>query len=451
MSDDFPHLGFDPCPGDVSAAERVAETMRQITTASSLTHGTLLSINTDSGVWVGRAADAFSDAFSEVPPYLERAVNALDTASRALSTWVTQLDTLQSRARALEEEAASAAASVSAAQASVDALPTDTSDMTDEERERHDEEAETERGRLDRANAALADIRERARTLNLEYTSHADDTARQLRNAADAAPPEPGLWDSVVGAFEGIGDFFVEVGRALTDPDTLKAIGDFFSNVAMVLGVVCLIVMCFTPLGPLAWIALGASALALGFHVAAKIGGADVGWDTIICDAIGVAGGALGIYAGRVVNAGRATVAAGQGMRASGWGRFFSLGSLRQAVTPWNWSILGGAGRVWGIGEYFRGVGMTMRGYQVIAAGQAMNWGGAVAGNAAAGTDLYRNWSVPFVGPINDFIEARERDNARAAAASQPAPPTVNATERLTAASGAFVNGLSQSDLGTAA
>ncbi|KAB8166365.1 hypothetical protein FH609_023705 [Streptomyces sp. 3MP-14] len=451
MSDGFPHLGFDPCPGDVSAAERVAETLRQITTASSLTHGTLLSINTDSGVWVGRAADAFSDAFSEVPPYLERAVNALDTASRALSTWVTQLDTLQARARALEEEAAGAAASVSAAQAGVDALPTDTSDLTDEERERHDQEAETERGRLDRANAALADIRERARTLNLEYTSHADDTARQLRNAADAAPPEPGLWDSVVGAFEGIGDFFVEVGRALSDPDSLKAIGDFFSNVATALGVVCLIVACFTPLGPLAWIALGASALAFGFHVAAKIGGADVGWDTIICDAIGVAGGALGIVGGRMIDAGRLTVAAGQGMRASGWGRFFSLGSLRHAVTPWNWSMLGGAGRFWGIAEYFRGVGLTMRGYHLIFTGRLISWGSSGAGNAAAATDLYRNWSVPFVGPIQDLIEARKRDNARAAAQDQPALPTVDATERLTAARGGFLNGLNQSDLGTAA
>ncbi len=112
MSDSYPNLGFDPCPGDLGAAESVAQTMREVATLSSGTHTAMTAINTSSGIWVGRAADAFSEAFDEVPPYLQRAVNAIDAAARALQHWVYDLDRFQQTARRLEEEAAAAQAAV---------------------------------------------------------------------------------------------------------------------------------------------------------------------------------------------------------------------------------------------------------------------------------------------------------------------------------------------------
>ncbi|MDT0309615.1 hypothetical protein RM780_22025 [Streptomyces sp. DSM 44917] len=448
MNDTYPHLGFDPCPGDVSEAGRIAGVMRDVTSQSSGTHAALLAINTDGGSWVGRAADAFGDAFSEVPPHLERAVNALDAASRALQSWVTELETFQSRARSLEEEAAQAQSAVNAAQTALDGMPPDTEGMTDEERTAHEDEAEQGQSRLTTANADLASIRTRAETLNGEFVSAAEDTARRLERAGDAAPPEPGLWDRVAGALESIGDFLADLGEFLLDPAVWRALGDLFSNIAMVLGTICLIIMIFSnPAGWLVGAAFAASALALGFHAAARLGGEDVGWDTLLCDSLGVVGGALGLAAGRVVQAGRTAVNAGRALRISGSGRLFSMDSLRHAVSPSNWSLFGGAGRVWGIGEYFRGVGQTMRGWQLIGLGQGMNWGGSVGGNTAAFTDLFRNFSTPFLAPIDTLGDLwPDEDGSTSSAAA-----AVNPSERLTAAGDAFISELDRSDVVTAA
>ncbi|TDC73420.1 putative T7SS-secreted protein [Streptomyces hainanensis] len=429
---EYPHLGFDPCPGDVTIADALAGTMREVTARSSSTHTTLTSINTTDGIWVGRAADAFGDAFSEVPPQLDRAVTAMDVAARALSGWAGELAGFQARARALEEEAASAQAAADAARVAVDGMPTDTAGMTDDERGRHEDDAERAGNRLSTANAGLAAIRSRAEGLNAEFVSAADDTARQLRRAGESAPPEPDLLDRIGSALEDIGDFLADVIEFLADPAVWRAIGDLFSNIAMVLGTLCMIIMLFSnPAGWLVMAALVASTLALGFHVAAKAGGEDIGWDTIVCDAVGVLGGALGVGAGRVVAAGRAGVAAGQGMRAAGFA---------QAV--------GGPGRLAGLGQWFRGVGVTMRGWSLVGVGNGLNWTGTVGGNGAAYTDLGRNFSVPFLAPfstLGDLWSQHSGDGGQANAA-RFSPP-----QRLTAASDAFANGLEQDGLVTAA
>ncbi|RMI42776.1 WXG100 family type VII secretion target [Streptomyces triticirhizae] len=383
MSDSYPNLGFDPCPGDLPAAEAVAATMRDVATLSSNTHTAMTAINTSSGIWVGRAADAFSEAFDEVPPYLQRAVNALDVAARALEWWVNDLDRFKSVARQLEEEAASARAQVDSAQAAVDALPSDTSDMDDDELSEHEDTERARDSALNSANAALNEVIQRARQLHEEYLASAEDTSRALSRAADDAPPEPGLFDKIADVVSDIVDFMM-------DPNTWKLIGDIFADIAMVVGVICLavaVIGLFVASGGTAalilgaigtiggYIGLGAGVAGLLFHGMAMAGGAEgVTWETIGFDLITVATGGLGVLGAGIAGAARGAT----GIAGLGSGMF---------------SGIRGAGGAWTL------------------VGEGMGWAGNVLGNLGSAESQRRRMEddgatfgdVPILGPFRDL------------------------------------------------
>ncbi|GAA3877230.1 WXG100 family type VII secretion target [Streptomyces sedi] len=379
MSDAYPNLGFDPCPGDLAAAESVAQTIHDVASLSSSTHTTLTAINTSSGIWVGRAADAFSETFDEVPPYLQRAVNALDAAARALQHWVHDLDRFQQTARHLEEEAATAQQQVASAQSAVDSLPSDTSEMDDDELSEHEDDERARGNALNNANAALNEVIRRAEQLHRDYQEAAEDTSRALSAAADDAPPEPGLFESIGNAVADIVDF-------LTDPNTWKLIGDIFADIAAVVGVICLavaVIGLFVASGGTAalilgaigtiggYIGLGAGAAGLLFHGMAMAGGAEgVTWETIGFDLITVATGGLGVLGSGIAGAARAT------------------------------------GPVAGI---FSGFGGAGRGWSLV--GSGMDWAGNILGNAGSAESQRRRMNddgttfsdIPIIGPIADL------------------------------------------------
>lgn len=385
MSDSYPNLGFDPCPGDLAAAESVARTMRDVASLSSGTHTAMTAINTSSGIWVGRAADAFSEAFDEVPPYLQRAVNALDAAARALEWWVNDLDRFRTTARQLEEEAASAQQRLDSAQSAVDALPSDTSEMDDDERSEHEDTQRARDSALNAAGAALNEVIQRARQLNEEYLAAAEETARALGRAADDAPPEPGLFDR-------IGDVVSDIVEFMMDPNTWKLIGDIFADIAMVVGVICLavaVIGIFVASGGTAalilgaigtiggYVGLGAGAAALLFHGMAMAGGAEgVTWETIGFDLITVATGGLGVIGGGITAAIKGTT----GLAGLGAGMF---------------SAFRGAGTGWAL------------------VGQGIGWVGNVGGNVASFASQWQRMEddgttfsdIPLLGPFRDLLD----------------------------------------------
>ncbi|MFC7513122.1 hypothetical protein ACFQV4_35880 [Streptomyces thermocarboxydus] len=183
---------------------------------------------------------------------------------------------------------------MSAAKGALDGLPDDTSGMSDEEKEKHDKSAKDKRRAYETADGELEAVRSRARTLHSEYVTAADTTARALKDAADDAPPEPGWFDDLV---DGLTEFLSDAWDTITDPDFWKLVGDLLADIAMVIGVVCLVAMLLgTGVGALGLIGFLVGLGALAAHGAAMAGGAEgVTWETLAWDALGVVAGGVGL------------------------------------------------------------------------------------------------------------------------------------------------------------
>lgn len=188
-SEKYPNLGFDPTPGDLEAVRDLVKAVGRVTSGSDTAQTELSKMGTADGIWAGKAATAFQDTYSPVPPYLKKALGSLDTAHRALSSWETQLDGFQSRARKLEEEAAEAARKVNSAQNAVDLLPTSTAGLSDDDEKKHEKESKAKKKSLETATGELSAIRSRAHTLQGEHGQAAADITRRVKGAADDAPP----------------------------------------------------------------------------------------------------------------------------------------------------------------------------------------------------------------------------------------------------------------------
>ncbi|MFF3406646.1 putative T7SS-secreted protein [Streptomyces sp. NPDC002742] len=447
-SDIYPNLGFDPAPGDLESVRDLAKAVGRVTQGSSTAQTELHKMGTSDGVWAGKSADAFKDTFSEVPPYLKKALDSLDTAQRALASWETQLDGFQARARRLEQEAAEAARRVNSAQTSVDELPSSTSGMSDKEKEKHEKDAKSKKESLDSANSELSAIRSRAHSLHTEHEQAATAIARQVKGAADDAPPEPGWFDEALNA---VGDLLEDAWDTITDPNFWKMIGDILADVAMVVGVLALF---FSGLGVAAFIIAG---LALAFHLAAMAGGADVTWETLAWDAVGVVAGGLSLAGGRLVQSGRALVMAGRELRLSS-GVMNALSKVRPG------SLLSGLrGIPSGVANSARGLAMAGKGWSFVASGVAIDksatWAGAalaIGSNMHNGTWDQGRWTdgefktgdIPVVGPFMDYFGPVDEDKT---VAPGTFPSTFDAPTALTSSGSTFTQHLDPSQMGTAA
>ncbi|MFE1031910.1 putative T7SS-secreted protein [Streptomyces sp. NPDC058807] len=447
-SDKYPNLGFDPAPGDIEAVRDLVKAVSRVTSGSDTAQTELSKMGTADGIWAGKAATAFQDTYSAVPPYLKKALGSLNTAHRALGSWETQLDGFQARARKLEEEAAEAARKISSAQAAMDSLPSSTLGMSEKDEKKHEKESKEKKDSLVSANSELSAIRSRAHTLQTEHGQAASDVTRLVKGAADDAPPEPGWFEE---ALDAVGDLLADAWDTITDPNFWKLIGDILADIALVVGVLAIF---FSGLGVAAFVIAG---LALAFHLAAKAGGADVTWETIAWDAVGVFAGGLSLAGSALAQSGRALVTAGRELRLSS-GFMKALGNVRFG------NILNGLrGIPSGVANSARGLSMAGKGWTFVAAGTAVDkaatWAGAalaVGSNMHSGTWDQGRWTdgefkigdIPVVGPFMDYFGPVDEDKA---VAPGPSPSTFDAPTALSSSGSTFTKQLDPSQMGTAA
>ncbi|WP_206337710.1 enoyl-CoA hydratase/isomerase family protein [Streptomyces sp. WAC 06738] len=290
---DFPHLGFDPAPGNVHDTRQLSRTLGVLADELGTTVTELERI--DGGQWKGKAATAFTDHVAEdVAPDIKRAHTSFDKAATALRRWAVDLERFQDEALSLEREAgrkqdafaeANRLVAAGAGMQHLDAQPvgggSDDREVDQQEKRQKKREAAAEA-----AGEALDDVRKRAEDLRERYYTAADAICRQLDTAADIAPDEPGLFDRIAS---GVSDVLGDTLDWVQDhADLIKAIGDVLSYVTAALAVLAIVTAPFGIGAAFATAALITGGLTLATHGIAKAAGADVSWTTIGLDALGV-------------------------------------------------------------------------------------------------------------------------------------------------------------------
>jgi hypothetical protein len=282
--DDFPALGFIPCPGDQESMDSVAQTFSD--TAEVLNEVLAVLTGADEGEWRGETARAFREMLEDdFQPKVDAAYQSFSDARRAISDWLVDMEDFQQRAATLEDEAATARDQVQTAQAAVTGLPpaSETSGSEEQEPEDGGESPEEERERLESdlttAEGALEDVRGRARTLQDEYNEAGRDIADRLRDAMDLAPNEPGWLSSAIDGFSGwmdsIGDLIDDFGSSIID--VLTELAPILSKIGEIAGLLSFVagLMAFIPIPgfqALAGVSLALGAISLGATYFAAVG-----------------------------------------------------------------------------------------------------------------------------------------------------------------------------------
>ncbi|MBD0734659.1 putative T7SS-secreted protein [Streptomyces sp. CBMA29] len=299
MTRSFPHLGFDPTPGDVERTRSLARQIGDVHTELSTTVSELGRL--DCGYWKGEAARAFiSHIDSDVTPLIKKAHDSFGRASSALGRWAEQLHGFQAEADTLEREAATKQGTLDHAKTSA-GIPTDNSVPHPQPQASPDPDpaaaadAKKKQQAVTDANNALDGVRHRAEELHNRFTSAANAISHDLDKAGDIAPDKPGLFSRMV---HGIEDAWNDTIQWVKDhADMIKLIGDLLSDLSGLLGVLAIITAPFEPLGAIfAAAAVVTSAAALITHLIAMAAGADVSWMSIGFDALGAIPG-IGAFA----------------------------------------------------------------------------------------------------------------------------------------------------------
>jgi hypothetical protein len=281
MSDLYPNLGFDPCPGDLPGYEALAAYASQSATTLTGAVQTLKSANSDQ--WRGQAADAFRTHLStDVLPLASKAAGSVGQAATALHNWALTLAALQNEARALDQQAAPYQAQLVLTRQSAAQLPSGTALTA------------TQQAQSDAATTALAGITARANALHAEYLTAAQQTSGQLEDAGNMAPHPPGLFSSL---WHDATSDWDDVVRTASDIVHDKAVWEFISSVAGIVATVAGLLALIPPLSVVfAPIALVAAGVALVSDTV--LAGFDHGsWGAVILDATAVVGGAAWIKA----------------------------------------------------------------------------------------------------------------------------------------------------------
>lgn len=277
----FPHIGWDPTPGDVEQTRELAKKLGGL--ASELGTAVRELEQIECGAWKGKTAVAFSEHIStDVTPLIRQSHDSFDKAARALHRWAGQLAGFQDEADRLEKQAGEKLDAKSDAKEGTEAYGKASGDVDNVIREVHD--------------------------LEDRYRKAATAAGRDLDKAADIAPDEPGFWDrlghDLAGAWDATGDWFKK------HADLFKEIGDILSLASGVLGMLAIITAPFEPLGAIfAAGAMIASGAALLSHAVAKASGADVSWTDIGFDALGILPGVKGLTGSAELAKGASAVA----------------------------------------------------------------------------------------------------------------------------------------------
>ncbi|WP_436738622.1 enoyl-CoA hydratase/isomerase family protein [Streptomyces sp. BBFR102] len=268
----FPHIGWDPTPGDVTDTRDLAKTLGGL--ATDLGEAVRDLDRIDAGAWKGKAANAFVAYVGEdVTPLIRKSHQSFGKASRALHRWSRELQDFQDEADRLEVKAGEKLAA----------------------REKAEKAAEGKGSKeLGEASGEVDEITSKVRDLQDRYNRAAAEITKELDKAGDIAPDEPGFWGKLT---QGVKDAW----DATTDwvkehADLIALIGDLISDLTALLGFLAIISLPFPPLTAVfGTAALLTSGLALAAHGIAKAGGADVSWAKIGLDAVGLLPG-IGMF-----------------------------------------------------------------------------------------------------------------------------------------------------------
>ncbi|MEU7584513.1 putative T7SS-secreted protein [Streptomyces sp. NPDC041068] len=263
----FPHIGWDPTPGDVENTRDLAKKLGGL--ASELGNAVRDLERIECGAWKGKAALAFTEYIGEdVTPLIRKSHESFDKASRALHRWARELQDFQDEADRLEIKAGK----------KLDARS---------EAKPDSKESAKASGDVDEVIGDVHDLEDR-------YSKAAGAISKELDKAGDIAPDEPGFWDKLT---KGVKEAWDATGKWLKDhADLIKLIGDLLSDLTAVLGLLAIVTLPFPPLAAIfGTAALITSGLALGAHGLAKMGGADVSWATMGLDAVGLMPG-IGMF-----------------------------------------------------------------------------------------------------------------------------------------------------------
>ncbi|MEV7884229.1 putative T7SS-secreted protein [Streptomyces sp. NPDC002817] len=342
--DDFPVLGFVPCPGDHVAVDKVAGSIRH--TAEALGEIKRVLKGAADGDWRGKAAIAFRELLDdEFRPKIEDAHDSFDEAKGVIQSWSDYMEDKQKKARSLEKEAAEAKG------------------VADKANEKAESESKKKpsSGSGD-APDAVEDVRKRARTLHADYEEEGKNAAKRLQKAIDIAPNEPGFWeklgesisnalDSITDAAAWLHDQAIELLGKLAP--LLDLIGDIAGLLSAVTGLLAL-VPGLQFLGAASLILAG---VALGAHYLSAVGttgsfGKALLTKDVIMDAAGFGLGKAGAMLGDGILA--AAKASGAPTRMVpqliGPAKELPMGYFQLAATTYSMSH---SESVWRTGQYF--------------------------------------------------------------------------------------------------
>ncbi|MER6524613.1 putative T7SS-secreted protein [Streptomyces sp. NPDC001508] len=311
--EDFPGLGFVPCPGDATTADDMAKTVRR--TAKALDEICQVLHGTGAGDWKGKAAEAFREKFDdEFRPRMDDARDSFKDAATALEDWAAYMERKQKDAEKLEAQATEVNDQLGTAYDKANKL--NRADQNTKDSKDHQGKVQDANRAVNSKELELDELRRKGRRMAKSYQEYGKGIADRLKTAMDSAPNEPGMWDKLGHAIADLGEALADlpgqVGDLLADVgDWIKAHADWITVAASVVGVIAIFCPALAPL------AIGLSAIAFLAHASAygvsglfpptgeRIGN----WLTLGGDALGMVPGVgaakSGIMAG--FKAGRAT------------------------------------------------------------------------------------------------------------------------------------------------
>ncbi|MFJ8654227.1 putative T7SS-secreted protein [Streptomyces rochei] len=229
---DYPHLGFNPVPGDTETVRSLRKKLSGCAKVLQDTYDTVTKL-LDGSYWQGDAAVAFREQLDggPLPLNLKNAAHSVRKAAKQLGHWEGELDDFQRRAKRLEEEAKEARAAVDRARGRADKAGEDPGLQADGAGREAARKALTRaNGDLDDAETELRKVIGKARSLAEEHERKAGHRAGKIRDATKKlVPHEPGWFDEVL---DWLGD----------------NLPDILSFTAGLIGVVALLLS-----GPLGW------------------------------------------------------------------------------------------------------------------------------------------------------------------------------------------------------
>jgi hypothetical protein len=197
----YPHLGFDPAPGDTHAVRELHRTLTRCGQTLAETRGVITKLM-DGATWKGDAAVAFRDRLENgpLPLDLKNAAHSFRKAARQLERWETDLTDFQRRAAHLNARAADAHHALTQARRRADHAADDPDLHTSGHRRTQAERALHHlTGAATDAQADLDHLLTQAHHLAEEHKAQAARRAKAIRNATfKLAPHEPGAFDDLI-------------------------------------------------------------------------------------------------------------------------------------------------------------------------------------------------------------------------------------------------------------